>query len=419
MNKTQKSLFVAYGFLVFFMALWINPHLLRGDILKADAGSDGFIWPTVLLNTAKWDDDGTVEMYRQDPNRNATFLVKNFPNKLKKIWSTESLNVGIHSASKASPISDGKYIFVGSDSSWFYCYNINGTLNWKFFLGSSMQGIHSSAASDSDNVYIGSYRGSLYSIQKKSGLLNWTVTLGSTIGASPVIVNNEIVVAVETFDRNGFIVKLDRASGKVVWKSEYLKEQSHSSPIYDSKNNSIILGVNNSTVQSFDFNSGKRLWTTPVGGPVKSTMVLFEGHLYGTTWGKEFIKLNASTGTIEWVTPVSETSQVSPVILKGSKIVVGATKDGILYGIDSQTGSIVWEQKPNIKSQISSPIVLRSGEKEKVLYYCSTNNFCLLNSKGILEKTWSVEGEFTGSPLVIDNQMYLLFNDGPLVSYSF
>ena len=142
------------------------------------------VWNPIVF--AQGADSASTEFfnYRSSVNRSDVFTVKNFPTQVTEKWRGEKINLGIHGASKASPISDGHNIFIGGDSSWFQAYDFTGKKLWSFYVGDSNRGIHSTASIDDNAVYVGSYRGTIYKLDKRTGKLLWSRIVGLTVGRS-------------------------------------------------------------------------------------------------------------------------------------------------------------------------------------------------------------------------------------------
>ena len=194
--------------------------MVLGLILKSDPflfQHDTKVSPQLIWNAVRWkkpdpsvDLNGELRMYRGNPQRNAVFNVERLE-EFYPSWKSSRINHGIHGASKASVISDSESIYVGSDTSWFYCFDQKtGNLNWKIYLGDSSRGIHSTAALDEHSVYVGSYRGSVYRIDKRSGEIIWMRIIGETAGASPLITDQHILFNIETNQPNGYLIKLNK-----------------------------------------------------------------------------------------------------------------------------------------------------------------------------------------------------------------
>ncbi|MBX7231884.1 MAG: PQQ-binding-like beta-propeller repeat protein [Bdellovibrionales bacterium] len=431
MNKFKLSITLLSFFIVSLVIYKINSKLLIEASTNLNISSNYEIWSlnSYQKNALKKEENKNNKTndfndiyYRQDQSRSARFYVDNLKFDLKKTWSSEKLNVGIHGASKASPVSDGELIFVGSDASWFYCFDILGKIKWKFYFANSDRGIHSTALIDQEAVYIGSYSGAFYKINKRNGVLIWSRILGQTIGASPLSAGEHIIISEEMRNRNGYLVKINKNTGEIIWKSELIGEQSHSSPAYDNKSNLIYIGANNSSIQAFDFETGRRVFFIPVKGEIKSTPVIERDHIYFTTWGGEIVSLKIGSGVTRWNFKMDSKSQVSPVVFQRKNLLIGADSENILYALDLTTGKLRWKKKFDLKNnfnQISSPIVLfDSLNNERILFYCKLNYICLIDENGEIGSEWEIGGVFSGVPFWNKKFLVLSLDEGGLNFFS-
>ncbi|MFN8943301.1 MAG: PQQ-binding-like beta-propeller repeat protein [Pseudobdellovibrionaceae bacterium] len=425
---TPMSIFAALVVLVTVLGLRQNPTLLTSDYLFPRYAT--MVGQCIVLQDPDQNPASSLEsaisVYRQNDSRQAIFSVPHFNFTIKKIWrSADPVNLGVHSASKASAIIHKDSVFVGGDNSWFYSYDKkNGNLNWKFYTADSTRGIHSTAVAEGDFVYVGSYRGSIYKIHQKSGKIVWSRIVGQTIGASPLIVGDQLIIAVETMKPGGYLISMHKDTCELQWRSTDLGEQAHSSPAYDPQTGLLVLGANNSTYQAFDVKTGHRVWKTHIQGHIKSTPWVDEGHSYITSWGNEIFKVDHKTGALAWRAELENKSQVSPALSKKHGVVFVADSGGKMYGLSESTGDILWTQESDLKFQISSPVVLKTPQDEKFLFFCQKAKVCLINHKGKIEKTWPVDGFFTGSLFLIDvdpgegtSKLPMAFNEGHLVQY--
>lgn len=153
---------------------------------------------------------------------------------LTELWRYETINVGIHTASKSSPVVDAQHIYVGSDfgARLYALHRANGSVHWIFHGRPCHFGIHSTPAVDDTHVYIGDYAGWLYAVNKHTGQLVWEVELGQSIGASPQIVGDRIYIGVEMNrpKANGYLAVVDRRNGRVLFYGPYLNEHTHCTP---------------------------------------------------------------------------------------------------------------------------------------------------------------------------------------------
>ncbi len=407
---------VAINILIIAIIFIKNPLLLSSKSLISQRES--LIWNPVEFSSLPVEDDSGLN-YRNSPQRRGVFPVKAIPHSFKRLWLTPEINSGIHSASKASALSDGKYIFVGGDTSWFYCFNTLGEPQWKFYGGESWQGIHSTAAVDSNSVYFGTYRGAFYRLDKATGRIVWFRHLGDTVGASPLIVDDALIVAVETTSRNGYVLKIKRQTAEIIWRSEFLGEQSHSSPALSEDGKLLFLGANNNTFFALENATGKIKWRTFLDGKIKSTPLVQKNQVLITTWGGTLYSLDSATGKITWKFHSGASSQVSPTFLDKKGLVVFSNIKGALFAVDFKTGRKVFELPFQIEKNLASPIVLKSPEDERILALCETRRLCLINDSGKIQLKLSLSGRMTSSPFISDNRLYISLNESGLEAFAF
>lgn len=412
MKRALLGLFIIWSIVVGCLILKVNPKLFSLEPLVANVGH--YVWNPVVFEVGKG--TGEAVFYRGTLERVARFLVNSGPTLMEHQWVTDPFNYGIHSASKSSPVSDGKSIFVGSDAGHLYSFNLDGKLRWKFYLGKAALGIHSTPVVDDSYVYIGSYRGALYAIEKESGRLSWMTIIGETIGSSPLLHQDHLIVAVETVHPfNGYVVKVHRHTGKIVWKSRDLGEQSHSSPALSLGKNILVVGANNELVFGIDQTTGNTLWEQVLDGDVKSTPIINGDSAYLSTRGGSLYRLEIATGKVIWKAPLHSTSQVSPVYLKRVGLIVASGHGGDIVAVHADSGKEVWRHSFKIRpAQLSSPVVLEAPMGETILFYCEIQTLCLLDSKGKIISRTKTKGRITSSPFVHNGMVYVSLNDGGL-----
>ncbi|MCM2280915.1 MAG: PQQ-binding-like beta-propeller repeat protein, partial [Bdellovibrionaceae bacterium] len=119
----------------------------------------------------------TTFLYRGDPARRGGALNSDSNDfrytRVEATWRRENGNVGIHNASKASAAVDASGVYIGGDSGWFFAYDHEGRLKWKFHVAGAARGIHGTPALDEDFVYLGAYNGRLYKLRKTTGEVEW------------------------------------------------------------------------------------------------------------------------------------------------------------------------------------------------------------------------------------------------------
>ncbi len=394
-------------------------------------------WQGDSLQSLAPSGDGVAALdFRGGAQRDAIFQVPHFNFEMNEIWRVDDFNLGIHSASKSTPVVYKNFVFAASDSSRFYSLDKwTGREQWQMVFDDASRGIHSTPSFDEYNLYVGNYRGGLYKINQSTGALVWNIDLGMTLGASLLTLGSDLIAVPETVNpANGFLVRINKNSCEIKWRSSFLGEQSHSSPAYDTASNLLILGANNSVLQAFDASSGERIWHRKMKGQIKSTPRLFRGHVYFTSWGNELVKVRALDGEVIWSADIESRSQVSPVIIEEKNLVVASNSKGVIFGYDTESGKRRWrfdaregrekDFENYATAHLASPSLLKSPGSVRILSYCSPRSLCLLTSEGQIEKRLDIPGIVTSS-LFLDRYdprtnsllLPLAFREGPLVMY--
>lgn len=344
-------------------------------------------------------------------------------------WQFSPLNRGIHSAAKSSPAVDASGIYVGADTGTFYAFDLAGAMRWSFHVDNAPQGIHATAALDADTLYFGDYKGRFYALRKANGDLVWANQIGETIGSSAAIVGPAIYVTVErNAPRDGFVAKLDRRTGDVLWMSGWLGEQAHASPTIDEANGALYVGANNGALCALALDTGRERWRTVLVGAVKSTAALVAGRLYVTTAAGYFYAVDAASGQVRWRVALDGTAKGSPsyvpdedVLVVGSNLGTSRSTRGKVQAIRAGDGSVVWSVDTDFGDMRASPTVVRTKDPEgghAAWMSCGRREICAFSTRtGEIRDRLRLPSTFTGTPTLHDGRMYITLFDGGLLSF--
>ena len=326
------------------------------------------------------------------------------------------INVGIHAASKASPVVEGGTVYVGADSGTFYALNeADLSVKWTFQVRKSAQeGIHATAAVDETHVYVGDYAGWLYALDKNTGRLDWQAQLGESIGASPVIWGERICVGVEVTVPDGYLSCVDRKTGEVVVRSPNFGDHTHSTPTIDVSTGHVFIGANDYSFYCIDGADGKILWSVKTKGEVKSTAALFEGYVLFTSWDSFLRKVDAETGEVVWRFETEDLSMSSPSVDPESRTVFFGSHDGKLYAVDFDDGEEKWAFATDDEI-ISSPIIVsrRDGDGKMVLVGSGDKQLYAIDAQtGKMIWSYKTQGMISNVPTVRNGRIYVSGDDG-------
>jgi len=348
---------------------------------------------------------------------------------LARAWEFSPLNRGIHAAAKSSPAVDASGIYVGADTGTFYAVDFAGAMRWSFHVDNAPQGIHATAALDADNLYFGDYKGRFYALRKESGDLVWANQLGETIGSSAAVVGPAIYVSVErNAPRDGFVAKLDRRTGDVLWLSGWLGEQAHSSPTIDEPGGALYVGANNGALCALALDTGRERWRTALDGAIKSTAALVNGRLYVTTAAGQLYAVDAASGQIGWRVALSGTAKGSAayvpdedVLVVGSNVGTRRATRGKVQAIRAGDGSVVWSVDTDFGDMRASPTIVRTKDADgghAAWMSCGRREICAFSTRsGKVRDRLQLPTAFTGTPTLHDGRMYIALFDGSLLAF--
>lgn len=330
-----------------------------------------------------------------------------------------SQNLGIHSASKASLAIDKDGIFWGRDTAWGSYFNQSGKVLWEFANYTAAYGIHGSAFTDENSIYIGDYSGLLSKFSKQTGNIQWMLPLGDALGATPILDDDGFIYAnIETSAPNGYIAKINSKTAEVVWRSSWLGEQSHSSPAL-CDDDTLFFGANNGIFYALSKQTGKTKWSYVVGGAVKSTpacsgnLVIFSG------WDKRLHALDIRTGTPVWDQNIAH-DNMSSVALSLDHKWAYINSDRGLCRIEAQTGKNFkcTREKFNRASRKASPIVIQEtvSAKPYVWTACTPKQVCAYDGETLERlKSWDLPASVSGELKFYDGKIWFVTNGSPEV----
>jgi outer membrane protein assembly factor BamB len=351
------------------------------------------------------------------------------PRPLSLVWQYGPVNQGIHAAAKSSPAVDDTGIYVGADTGDFYALDLGGAPRWSFHVDNAPQGIHATAALDRELAYFGDYKGRLFALHKDTGDLAWANQLGETIGSSVAVDATSVYASVERnhpFD--GFVARLDRRTGRVIWFSDWLGDQSHASPTLDAT--SVYVGANNGILRALSIDSGRERWQTSLDGAIKSTAVLVGKRIYVTTTHGSLYAVETETGRVAWRTALSGTAKGSASYVPGdgttpALVVVGSNAGtakratgGQVQAVRIADGSVAWTVDTDLGDMRASPTIVRGPSGYVAWTACGEHAICAFSTaSGAIIDRLALPATFTGTPTFHRDRMYLTLFDGGLLAF--
>lgn len=301
---------------------------------------------------------------------------------VREMWQTD-LHVGLYSA----PVVSGGRVFIGDDEGTFYGLDVaDGHILWTFRTGSR---IASTACVAEGRVIVGSTDGGIYCLGATDGALLWKVQTDKAVMGCPVTDGEKVYIG----GSDGCFRALSLTDGAEIWCFAGLQGYVETRPcLYEGK---IYFGAWDCRLYALQCADGSLVWKWSNGrtndkySPAAVWPVAADGKVFITAPDRYFTALDAQTGKIVWRTNghmVRETvglsedatrvfsrcmndsvvamdaSATEPVtlwtvnaaygydhnpsmLIEKEGVVVFGTKNGLLHGLDAQTGDVLWRHK--------------------------------------------------------------------------
>jgi outer membrane protein assembly factor BamB len=349
----------------------------------------------------------------------------------KEIWTVDNIGNGF-----VSPVfTDDSFFITGEVDSMtiLYSFNLKGEKLWQTTLGKefmkSYPGSRCAPTIVDDLIYVGTGRGNLYCLNRKSGKIVWSKDLVKDFnGVIPLHGYSEaaLIDGEKVFWTPGGkvynVVALNRFNGKLIWSNKGFGEASGYNPpkliVLPARN--ILVTFSSYHLMGFDTKTGKLLWAHeqdnyppdkrgPGYGDTHSNTVIFEdGAIYYAEGdGNCGVKLNLSPDGTK-ITEVWRNkgfdSYMGGVIKSGNYLYCGAVARPQLVSINAITGMLVDSLKVGTGALISADNML--------YYYNQKGDLMLLNyNQGNIEVVSSFRVkkgtlEHFSHPVIEDGVLY-------------
>ncbi len=258
----------------------------------------------------------------------------------------------------ASPITDGRRLYVSFGSRGVYCYDLQGNLQWKRDFGP---------------------------MRTRSG---W----GEAV--TPALHDDTLALTWDHEDQS-FIVALDAETGETRWKADRDEPTSWATPLMVPRDGRVQVIVNGTNrARSYDLKTGEVLWqcggqtVNAIPSPVvmDDTVICMSGYRGSTAVAIPLDARGDVTDSAEILWSHSRnTPYVPSPLLVGERIYFTASNNGILSCLNVRDGSLVFgpERLPDVGNLYASPLaaagriyitgrdgatlVLKQGDKLEVL----------------------------------------------------
>lgn len=243
---------------------------------------------------------------------------------IEKVWQ-----VSTQEAIDATPLLNKKHIYLSSyDGDLYRVDKKEGKVLWSFETENL---ISSTAIINQGTLFIGSGDGKIYAIYSKTGKEKWHYSTKDMITRRAVMVGNQLIFA----SSDGYLYALNKHDGKQLWRHK-LKSTISADLLY--VDDTLYFATIDHKIHAFDVENQKSLWSYTLSERVSTQPLYNSGTLYLADEKGEVVALNSQDGSKKWSfnTP---TGIVVPLKLKGNRLYI-ATLGYALYVVDRATGKV-------------------------------------------------------------------------------
>jgi outer membrane protein assembly factor BamB len=248
----------------------------------------------------------------------------------------------------STPATDGRIVVAWFGSQGVYAYTFNGKFLWKVDVG---------------RVDMGAYDIPTY---------EWGPA------SSPIIWQNLVILQCDT-QKDSFLLALDAATGKTVWKTDRQELPSWGTPTIANTSNGPQLVTNASNyIRSYDPKTGKELWRLGGSSKITAPTPIFSEDLFVVVSGRAperpifVVRPNArgdislargttSSDYVVWSLTGRGSYMPTPIAYQGTLYVLA--NNGLFDAYDLKTGKEVYRQRlPLVGSGFSASPVASDGK---------------------------------------------------------
>jgi outer membrane protein assembly factor BamB len=211
--------------------------------------------------------------------------------------------------------------------------------------------VRTPVAADETAAYVGDVSGHVTAVELSSGEVRWSEDLGTSIaGAVTIDGDRALVATIGEQQTPGVVVALDRASGEELWRTgeDVIRGNLVSAPVVADGR---ILVLEPGSVVALDAADGRFAWRTEIVNPLKTPFspeaigamapVSADGSVFVVDVTGRVYGLDAETGALLWDQALNDASPLTPPVLTDEQLLV-PSNSGELYAVDPRTGHLVF-----------------------------------------------------------------------------
>ena len=347
----------------------------------------------------------------------------------KEAWSV-SIGKGAtrHSPLMAQPIIVAGMIFTLDTNLEVRAFDIqNGKLAWKSSVKPPEEGeitIGGGLAFNDGLLYVANGFAEVAAFDPLTGQLVWRTTLNAPVASAPTTLEQKLYVQLS----NNQLVALDTKSGQELWSYKGFEAESgligSSSPAASKE--LVVAAFSSGEITGIDAASGAVVWSDTLAprrraGGISSVSdvialpIIDRDMVFGVGFGKRMLALNPENGRRLWQRDIA--SLETPWVVGNHIFVV--TTDNNLIALGRESGAVNWV--------LDMAAISRDDEEFWTGPVFAGSRLIIASSEGQIAEISPVDGSLIRAsraegnvrvpPIIANNTMYILSDNGKLTAY--
>lgn len=257
--------------------------------------------------------------------------------------------IGKHAS---APVLHEDIVFVTGGDRLYALDAANGDEVWSATTGPRRP--FTSCVVHGDVLYVGNHDGFVYAVDVVDGEPYWSTRIGARMETSPAVTDDLIFAR----SSSGSLHALDTTTGEIVWSRDIGWTFEPSAPA--AAGDIVVVSAPGGLIAGLGAGTGVERWRVQVSGIIASPLVANNASIVVPTTAMSsrratIVTLNAETGSVIWWAEM--TNLIAGTLgLSDMELLAGGT-DGVVRGIDLQTGAEVWSFSRPDGLAASSPVV--------------------------------------------------------------
>lgn len=198
-------------------------------------------------------------------------------------------------------------------------------------------------------AYAGTAGGVMNAVNVRDGSFAWTFNAGAPLFGEPLATSDALYFTCD----DGRLYKLDRASGREVWRYELddgrtprvlphpaVYEYDHSAPRPVLVDGMLFVGAGDGGVHAVRESDGTRVWRVATGDRVRTDALVHGERVYFGSLDGHLYALDRTNGTLAWKKNLFGALTSSPALV-GDDVVIG-NRGAMLYALKPDDGAVRW-----------------------------------------------------------------------------